>query len=72
MGWAVYACYGGGAVVGAWPRLRLRAAPAERACTWCDFRPVCGPREEERITRKAADRLVRKQLQRRTGSYGDC
>ena len=31
-----------------------RAAPAERACTWCDFRPVCGPREEERIERKGA------------------
>ena len=35
----------------------LVAAPAERACTWCDFRPVCGPREEERVRRKAADRL---------------
>jgi hypothetical protein len=33
-------------------------APDERACTWCDFRPVCGPREEERIERKAADRLA--------------
>jgi RecB family exonuclease len=22
---------------------RLPAAPAEDACTWCDFRPVCGP-----------------------------
>ena len=27
----------------------LPAAPGERACTWCDFRPVCGPREEERV-----------------------
>ena len=36
----------------------LAAAPAERACTWCDFRPVCGPREEERVTRKAQDRLA--------------
>jgi CRISPR/Cas system-associated exonuclease Cas4 (RecB family) len=36
----------------------LVAAPAERACTWCDFRPVCGPREEERIKRKAKDRLA--------------
>ena len=27
----------------------LPAAPSERACTWCDFRPVCGPREEERV-----------------------
>ena len=22
---------------------RLPAAPAEGACTWCDFAPVCGP-----------------------------
>lgn len=22
---------------------RLPAAPADEACTWCDFRPVCGP-----------------------------
>jgi len=36
----------------------LAAAPDERACTWCDFRPVCGPREEERIGRKAADKLA--------------
>ena len=36
----------------------LVAAPAERACTWCDFRPVCGPREEERVGRKAKDRLA--------------
>jgi CRISPR/Cas system-associated exonuclease Cas4 (RecB family) len=36
----------------------LAAAPTERACTWCDFRPVCGPREEERIKRKAKDRLA--------------
>ena len=36
----------------------LPAAPAERACTWCDFRPVCGPREEERTRRKARERLA--------------
>jgi ATP-dependent helicase/nuclease subunit B len=36
----------------------LAAAPAERACTWCDFRPVCGPREEERVGRKAQDKLA--------------
>jgi len=36
----------------------LPAAPAERACTWCDFRPVCGPREEERVGRKAKDKLA--------------
>jgi ATP-dependent helicase/nuclease subunit B len=35
----------------------LVAAPADRACTWCDFRPVCGPREEERTKRKPADKL---------------
>ncbi|PYR58673.1 MAG: PD-(D/E)XK nuclease family protein, partial [Acidobacteria bacterium] len=36
----------------------LPAAPAERACTWCDFRPVCGPREEQRVARKAKDKLA--------------
>jgi CRISPR/Cas system-associated exonuclease Cas4 (RecB family) len=36
----------------------LVAAPAERACTWCDFRPVCGPGEEERVSRKAADKIA--------------
>ena len=35
----------------------LPAAPSERACTWCDFRPICGPDEYERIRRKAPDRL---------------
>jgi CRISPR/Cas system-associated exonuclease Cas4 (RecB family) len=36
----------------------LVAAPEERACTWCDFRGVCGPRERERVARKASDRLA--------------
>jgi RecB family exonuclease len=36
----------------------LPAAPAERACTWCDFRPVCGPDEPRRVARKAADVLA--------------
>ena len=36
----------------------LAAAPGERACMWCDFRPVCGPREEERTARKARERLA--------------
>jgi ATP-dependent helicase/nuclease subunit B len=36
----------------------LPAVPKERACTWCDFRPVCGPREEERTRRKSRDRLA--------------
>ena len=30
----------------------LPAAPAQGACRWCDFRAVCGPREEERVARK--------------------
>jgi RecB family exonuclease len=36
----------------------LVAAPHEGACDWCDFRPVCGPREEERVQRKLRDRLA--------------
>ncbi len=32
----------------------LPAAPARDACRWCDFRAVCGPREEERVARKQA------------------
>jgi CRISPR/Cas system-associated exonuclease Cas4 (RecB family) len=36
----------------------LAAAPAERACAWCDFQPVCGPREEQRIKGKATARLA--------------
>jgi CRISPR/Cas system-associated exonuclease Cas4 (RecB family) len=35
----------------------LAAAPNERACAWCDFRPVCGPHEEMRIARKSVDPL---------------
>jgi ATP-dependent helicase/nuclease subunit B len=35
----------------------LPAAPSSGACTWCDFRAVCGPHEEERIRRKSPDRL---------------
>ena len=30
----------------------LAPAPAEGACTWCEFRPVCGPAGEERLARK--------------------
>jgi CRISPR/Cas system-associated exonuclease Cas4 (RecB family) len=29
----------------------LAPAPAEHACAWCDFRPVCGPNAERRIGR---------------------
>jgi CRISPR/Cas system-associated exonuclease Cas4 (RecB family) len=36
----------------------LPAAPADRACSLCDFRAVCGPREEERTRRKARERLA--------------
>ncbi len=32
----------------------LPAAPREGECRWCDFQPVCGPREEERTKRKPA------------------
>ncbi|HEU4938633.1 MAG TPA: PD-(D/E)XK nuclease family protein [Vicinamibacterales bacterium] len=35
----------------------LPVAPAERACTWCDFRSVCGPHEEQRVRMKSADKL---------------
>jgi hypothetical protein len=35
----------------------LPAAPADRACVWCDFRTVCGPNEEMRIRMKSQDRL---------------
>ena len=36
----------------------LAAAPREGACTWCDFRPVCGPNEEERVRRKPKEWLA--------------
>ncbi len=36
----------------------LPAAPAPRACAWCDYRAVCGPYEELRVDRKPKDRLV--------------
>jgi RecB family exonuclease len=35
----------------------LPAAPDRRACDWCDYRLVCGPREEIRTGRKPKDRL---------------
>jgi RecB family exonuclease len=34
------------------------AAPRARACEYCDYRPVCGPHEEQRVQRKPADRLA--------------
>jgi CRISPR/Cas system-associated exonuclease Cas4 (RecB family) len=37
----------------------LAPAPDEKACTWCDFRPVCGPTAERRINRfKSRDPLA--------------
>jgi CRISPR/Cas system-associated exonuclease Cas4 (RecB family) len=30
----------------------LPPAPRAKACDWCDFRPICGPGEEERSARK--------------------
>jgi RecB family exonuclease len=35
----------------------LPVAPDNRACTWCDFRGVCGPHEEQRVRMKSADKL---------------
>lgn len=35
----------------------LPAAPGDRACGWCDFRPVCGPHEAQRIKVKPAEKL---------------
>jgi ATP-dependent helicase/DNAse subunit B len=35
----------------------LPAAPSNGACTWCDFRAVCGPHEEARVRRKSPERL---------------
>jgi ATP-dependent helicase/nuclease subunit B len=30
----------------------LAPAPAAGTCVWCEFRPVCGPGEEQRVARK--------------------
>jgi CRISPR/Cas system-associated exonuclease Cas4 (RecB family) len=35
----------------------LPPAPDDRACTWCDFRPVCGPDEPRHVARKQTDPL---------------
>jgi CRISPR/Cas system-associated exonuclease Cas4 (RecB family) len=35
----------------------LPPAPAEKACTFCDFLPVCGPNQERRARRKARDQI---------------
>ena len=36
----------------------LPAAPGQRACQWCDYRPVCGPYEELRAGRKVKGPLA--------------
>jgi ATP-dependent helicase/nuclease subunit B len=36
----------------------LPPAPAERACNWCDFRPVCGPDEPLHLRRKPSDSIA--------------
>jgi RecB family exonuclease len=36
----------------------LPAAPAKRACEWCDYRVVCGPYEELRTGRKSQSELA--------------
>ncbi|MGE0449613.1 MAG: PD-(D/E)XK nuclease family protein [Vicinamibacterales bacterium] len=36
----------------------LAPAPNERACTWCDFAPVCGPHAERRSRRKAHEPMA--------------
>jgi hypothetical protein len=33
------------------------AAPAERQCDFCDFRPACGPDQPRRVRRKSPDLL---------------
>jgi CRISPR/Cas system-associated exonuclease Cas4 (RecB family) len=35
----------------------LPAAPAERECNYCDYRPVCGEQEEFRVKRKPREQL---------------
>jgi hypothetical protein len=37
----------------------LAPAPAEKACSWCDFLAVCGPNAERRVSRfKAQEPLA--------------
>jgi hypothetical protein len=36
----------------------LAAAPAEDACSRCDYRPVCGPGVRRRVQRKPQDKLA--------------
>ena len=42
------------------------AAPKDKECTYCDYRRVCGPYEEQRVKRKHSEPLVQlEQLRRR-------
>jgi CRISPR/Cas system-associated exonuclease Cas4 (RecB family) len=36
----------------------LPAAPREGACTYCDYRSICGPYEENRVRRKSVNELA--------------
>jgi ATP-dependent helicase/nuclease subunit B len=36
----------------------LPPAPAEKACAFCDFLPVCGPNQERRAGRKTRDQIA--------------
>ena len=36
----------------------LPPAPAEKACAFCDFLPVCGPNQERRARRKSREQLA--------------
>jgi len=36
----------------------LPPAPAERACSFCDFLPVCGPNQERRARRKSREQIA--------------
>ena len=36
----------------------LAPMPAEGACTWCDFRPVCGPAAAQHVVRKPQEHMT--------------
>ena len=36
----------------------LPPAPAEKACGFCDFLPVCGPNQERRARRKSREQIA--------------
>jgi hypothetical protein len=45
-------------VSGALANAFLPAAPADKACVYCDYLHVCGPYEEERTKRKKQEELL--------------